>query len=97
MSHSDNNFCLILAGGLGSRLWPASREQRPKQYIDFAGIGRTLLQMAYDRFAAFLPEDHIYVSTQESYLPLLREQLPQLPMSQVLAEPVRRGTLAPVN
>ncbi|MBO4801812.1 MAG: mannose-1-phosphate guanylyltransferase [Bacteroidaceae bacterium] len=97
MSHSDNNFCLILAGGLGGRLWPASREQRPKQYIDFAGIGRTLLQMAYDRFAAFLPEDHIYVSTQESYLPLLREQLPQLPMSQVLAEPVRRGTLAPVT
>lgn len=97
MNPSDNNFCLILAGGLGSRLWPASHESRPKQYMDFCGTGRTLIQQTYDRFRAFLPADHIYVSTQESYLSMLHEQLPELPRNQVLAEPVRRGTLAPVT
>lgn len=56
-----------------------------------------MIQQTYDRFRAFIPADHIYVSTQESYLPLLEEQLPDLPRSQVLAEPVRRGTLAPVT
>lgn len=97
MTLSNNNFCLILAGGVGSRLWPASREARPKQYMDFSGTGRTLIQQTYDRFRAFIPAENIYVSTQESYLPLLKEQLPELPREQVLAEPVRRGTLAPVT
>jgi mannose-1-phosphate guanylyltransferase len=97
MNTVDKNFCLILAGGVGSRLWPTSHETRPKQYMDFCGKGRTLIQETYDRFRAFLPANHIYVSTQESYLPLLHEQLPELPRNQVLAEPVRRGTLAPVT
>ena len=97
MNLSENNFCLILAGGVGSRLWPASHELRPKQYMDFSGTGRTMIQQTYDRFRSFLPAEHIFVSTQESYLPLLHEQLPELPRRQVLAEPVRRGTLAPVT
>lgn len=97
MNHSDNIFCLILAGGLGSRLWPASSETRPKQFIDFFGSGRTMIQQTYDRFRRILPADHIYISTQESYLPMLQEQLPELSRQQVLAEPVRRGTLAPVT
>lgn len=96
MNKEDKNYCLILAGGVGSRLWPTSREKLPKQFIDFAGTGRTLIQQTYDRFAQFIDPSHIFVSTQESYLPLLHEQLPQLPREQVLAEPVRRGTLAPV-
>ena len=93
---ADNNYCLILAGGVGSRLWPVSREACPKQFLDFSGTGRTLLQQTYDRFVRFMAADHIFVSTQDSYLPLLQEQLPDLPRQQVLAEPVRRGTLAPV-
>lgn len=96
MNKTTNNFCLILAGGVGSRLWPVSREKCPKQYLDLVGSGRTLIQQTYDRFATFIRPENIYVSTQESYLPLLHEQLPQLPRCQVLAEPVRRGTLAPV-
>ncbi len=97
MNNEDRNYCLILAGGVGSRLWPTSREKMPKQFIDFGGTGRTLIQLTYDRFASFIDPNHIYVSTQESYLPLLQAQLPQLPREQVLAEPVRRGTLAPVT
>ena len=97
MTPSENHYCLILAGGVGSRLWPASREKCPKQFLDFAGSGRTLIQQTYDRFARFIDPTHIFVSTQENYIPLLTQQLPQLPRHQVLAEPVRRGTLAPVT
>lgn len=90
------NYCLILAGGMGSRLWPTSREKMPKQFLDFAGTGRTLLQQTYDRFVRFIAPENIFVSTQEDYLDILHSQLPQLPRTQILAEPVRRGTLAPV-
>lgn len=97
MNHKENNYCLILAGGVGSRLWPVSRESCPKQYMDLVGTGRTLIQQTYDRIAAFIRPENIYISTQESYLPLLHDQLPQVPRNQILAEPVRRGTLAPVS
>ena len=97
MTQSKNNYCLILAGGVGSRLWPASREICPKQYKDLSGTGYTLIQQTYQRFARFIAPENIYVSTQESYVPLLLEQLPQLQRHQILAEPVRRGTLAPVT
>lgn len=93
---SDNNYCVILAGGVGSRLWPVSREHLPKQFLDLLGSGRTLIQQTYDRFARFIAHDHIFISTQERFLPLLQAQLPQLAHAQILAEPVRRGTLAPV-
>lgn len=96
MNTSDKNYCLILAGGVGSRLWPASREKCPKQFMDFEGSGFTLIQQTYHRFARFIKPENIFVSTQEGYLGLLMEQLPQLPREQILAEPVRRGTLAPV-
>lgn len=94
---SEKHYCLILAGGTGSRLWPASREHFPKQFMDFAGTGRTLIQQTYDRFARFIRPENIYVSTLQSYTSILQEQLPQLPREQILEEPVRRGTLAPVT
>ena len=85
MTQSKNNYCLILAGGVGSRLWPASREICPKQYKDLSGTGYTLIQQTYQRFARFIAPENIYVSTQESYVPLLLEQLPQLQRHQILA------------
>jgi len=97
MNQYPNYYCLILAGGLGSRLWPASREHKPKQFLDFEGSGLTLIQQTYNRFAQFIAPENIFVSTQESYLQLVQEQLPQLSRQQILTEPVRRGTLAPVT
>ena len=97
MNQYPNYYCLILAGGLGSRLWPSSREHKPKQFLDFEGSGVTLLQQTYNRFVKFIPKENIFVSTQETYLPIVQEQLPQLTRQQILAEPVRRGTLAPVT
>ena len=96
MNKLANNYCVILAGGVGSRLWPVSRSHQPKQFLDIPGSGRTLLQQTYDRFIRFIKPENIFVSTQESYLQMLEAQLPQLPRQQMLLEPVRRGTLAPV-
>jgi len=94
---SEKHYCLILAGGTGSRLWPASRENFPKQFMDFEGTGRTLIQQTYDRLSRIIPPENIYISTQKSYTAILQEQLPQLSREQILEEPVRRGTLAPVT
>ncbi len=93
---SENTYCLILAGGNGSRLWPVSRTTRPKQFLDFFGTGRTLLQQTYDRIAQFVRPENIYISTNVEYLPLVYEQLPQVDDVHILEEPVRRGTLASV-
>lgn len=96
MTNMDNNYCLILAGGNGSRLWPVSRTTRPKQFMDMLGTGRTMLQQTYDRVSRFIQPSHIYISTNVDYLPLVREQLPEVDDIHILEEPVRRGTLAAV-
>lgn len=88
----NNHFCVILAGGKGMRLWPCSREVCPKQFVDFFGTGRTLLQQTFDRFAGIVPRDHIYVNTNKDYVHLVREQLPELNVENLLAEPVHRNT-----
>lgn len=90
-----NNYCIILAGGRGRRLWPASRESRPKQFIDFLGTGRTLLQLTYDRVSQFIPQDNIYVCTNAEYADLTRQQLPVLTDDQILCEPAQLST-API-
>lgn len=95
METASHNYCIILAGGAGRRLWPASRKEFPKQFIDFFGSGRTLLQQTYDRYAHFIPLSHIFVSTYEAYLPLVREQLPDLPEGNILSEPVQLNTTSP--
>ena len=89
---NNKNFCVILAGGRGRRLWPCSRMNKPKQFIDFFGMGRTQLQQAYDRMEHILPKENIYVSTQKEYAHWVSEQLPELPADNVLAEPVARNT-----
>lgn len=81
-----------MCGGIGSRFWPYSRSNRPKQFIDFLGTGRSLLQMAYDRMLAVVPKDNILLVTNEAYAPLVREQLPDLNPDHLLAEPARRNT-----
>ena len=92
----NHNYCLILAGGVGSRLWPISRDKRPKQFLDLFGNGRTLLQQTYDRVSHFFPAENIYISTNVRYLPLVYEQLPKVDDEHILEEPLRRGTLAAV-
>ena len=92
MNHHQNNYCVILAGGKGRRLWPCSREEEPKQFIDFFGMGRTQLQQTYDRFAKILPKENIYVSTNQEYEHFVKEQLPDLPKENIFNEPVHRNT-----
>lgn len=87
-----NNYCVIMAGGVGRRLWPVSRQNRPKQFIDFFGTGRSLLQLTYDRVSRFVPQENIYVCTAEAYAELAKEQLPVLTDDQLLLEPVRLST-----
>lgn len=94
MNEQQNNYCIILAGGIGRRLWPASSKTLPKQFIDFFGTGRTLLQQTYDRFVKFIPKEDIFVSTFEDYVDLVHEQLPELPAANILPEPVQLNTAA---
>ena len=89
---TQNNYCIILAGGPGRRLWPASRKSQPKQFIDFFGCGRSLLQQTYDRISRFIPQENIYVSTFVEYVDLVKEQLPQVNEDNILAEPVQLST-----
>lgn len=89
---NPHTYCIIMAGGIGSRFWPMSRTDHPKQFLDFLGHGRTLIQQTFDRFAAVCPEENIYVVTNAQYAGLVREQLPQLKAQQVLLEPGRRNT-----
>ena len=92
MDINNQNYCVILAGGMGRRLWPASRKNYPKQFIDFFGTGRTLLQTTYDRFAHLLPAQNIYICTCKEYLSLVKEQLPDVADLNILVEPVHRNT-----
>ena len=92
MENNSNLFCVILAGGKGKRLWPSSRVETPKQFMDFFGTGRTQLQATYDRFVKILPKEHIYICTCKEYEQKAQEQLPDLPTSNILVEPVNRNT-----
>lgn len=87
-----NNYCIIMAGGIGSRFWPMSRTDRPKQFIDILGLGKTFIQLTYERFARIVPEENILVVTAERYYDLLLEQIPQLRKENILLEPYKRNT-----
>ncbi|MBQ9186428.1 MAG: mannose-1-phosphate guanylyltransferase [Prevotella sp.] len=92
MEISNKNYCVILAGGRGRRLWPCSREQYPKQFIDFFGTGRTQLQTTYDRFVKVIPVENIFVCTCKEYLDAVRQQLPDINERNILVEPIHRNT-----
>lgn len=87
-----NNYCVILAGGRGKRLWPCSRESKPKQFVDIFGFGKTPLQMTYERFRKMLPAENIFVTTGDEYLDEVKEQLPEVSVENVLTEPIQRST-----
>lgn len=86
------NYCVIMAGGVGSRFWPFSRTNRPKQFLDFFGTGRSLLQMTYDRFRKVVPAENILIVSNVIYKDTILEQLPEIHEKQVLLEPHRRNT-----
>ena len=81
-----------MCGGVGSRFWPFSKAAMPKQFIDFFGTGRSLLQTAFDRMQGIVPVDNIILITNEIYEPLIKEQLPEIKDDQILLEPARRNT-----
>lgn len=87
-----NYYAVIMAGGIGSRFWPVSRTKLPKQFIDMLGTGKTLIQMTYDRFRKIIPQENIFVATNESYAHLVRDQLPELSAQQLILEPIMRNT-----
>ena len=89
---NSNRYCVIMCGGIGSRFWPYSRENKPKQFIDFLGTGRSLLQMSVDRVRGIVPDENIVVVTNAAYLDLIREQCPELLVENILLEPARRNT-----
>lgn len=89
---NKNNYCVIMAGGIGSRFWPMSRTARPKQFLDILGTGETLLQQTFNRLKKLCPEKNIYIVTNDNYEALVLEQLKDIDKSQVLCEPSRKNT-----
>jgi len=92
MDINKNNYCVIMAGGVGARFWPMSKTSRPKQFIDVLGVGKTLIRLTFERFAKICPPENVLVVTNEIYKDLVLEQLPELSEKQVLCEPSRRNT-----
>lgn len=93
MSSTKNNYyATIMAGGVGSRFWPSSTEQRPKQFLDILGIGKSLLRMTFERFNKIIPSDHILIVTNKIYFDLVKSELPELPVQNILCEPSRNNT-----
>jgi mannose-1-phosphate guanylyltransferase len=89
---NKNLYVVLMAGGVGTRFWPYSRNSRPKQFLDVLGIGKTLLQSTYDRFLPLCPKENILVVTHEEHLELTRQQIPDMALSKILTEPMRKNT-----
>jgi len=91
MAKSNINV-VIMAGGVGSRFWPMSTKETPKQFIDILGVGRTLIQLTVDRFEGICDMEHFWIVTNAAYADIVKEQLPEIPASNILCEPCRRNT-----
>ncbi|MCB9360712.1 MAG: mannose-1-phosphate guanylyltransferase [Flavobacteriales bacterium] len=89
---NTNNYCVIMAGGIGSRFWPMSTTAHPKQFIDILGTGQTLIQQTYSRLKKICPEENIYIVTNEMYEDLILEQLVGITKEQIICEPSRKNT-----
>ncbi|WP_026933733.1 mannose-1-phosphate guanylyltransferase [Christiangramia echinicola] len=88
----NNNYAVIMAGGVGSRFWPVSKETNPKQFQDILGSGKTLIQTTFDRLAKFIPAENIYILTNSIYQEIVLKQLPKISLDQIVMEPVMRNT-----
>ncbi|GAO42284.1 mannose-1-phosphate guanylyltransferase [Flavihumibacter petaseus] len=89
---NQHHYVAIMAGGIGSRFWPMSRTRYPKQFLDILHTGKTLIQWTYDRYADFIPKENIFVITSDEYAGIVQEQLPDLPVENILGEPSRKNT-----
>ncbi|SFF93908.1 mannose-1-phosphate guanylyltransferase [Prevotella sp. KH2C16] len=89
---NTNSHLVIMAGGVGSRFWPMSTTDKPKQFIDVLGVGRSLLQLTYQRFQGVCNPQNVWVVTNARYVDIVKEQLPEVPENQILLEPCRRNT-----
>ena len=89
---NDRYYAVIMAGGVGSRFWPVSRNEMPKQFLDILGVGKTFLQMTVDRFAKIVPRKNIMIVTAAKYRELIEQQLPDIAPENVLYEPYKRNT-----
>lgn len=92
MENFEHRWCVIMCGGIGSRFWPYSTEEKPKQFIDFLGTGRSLLQMTFDRVKEVVPVENVVIVSGERYRNLIMEQLPEIPDDNILLEQMRRNT-----
>ena len=88
----NNRYCVIMAGGIGSRFWPMSRQSCPKQFLDILGTGRSFIRHTYERFAKIIPNENFIVVTNRRYKEQVLEHIPELKESQILAEPIGRNT-----
>lgn len=88
----NQTYLVVMAGGIGSRFWPFSRTQHPKQFHDVMGVGRSMLQLTVDRFRDICPAENVYIVTNRDYVDLVHQHLPELPTSQILGEPIGRNT-----
>ncbi|MFK7900978.1 MAG: mannose-1-phosphate guanylyltransferase [Cyclobacteriaceae bacterium] len=88
----EDKYVVIMAGGIGSRVWPMSRKNTPKQFQDVLGLGRTMIQQTFDRYKDYCPQENVYVVTTTSYVDQVKEQLPELSNDQILGEPVGKNT-----
>ena len=92
MENAMHTHVVIMAGGIGSRLWPASTPDMPKQFMDLLGVGKTMIQLTFERFSSICPARNVWVVTSERYADIVRSQLPMVPGEQVLTEPEPRNT-----
>ena len=91
---NKNNYCVIMAGGIGSRFWPMSTQKFPKQFHDILGTGRTMIQQTFDRIKQTVPVENIFVITNTEYAELSHQQLPELPIENIVGEPMMKNTAA---
>ena len=89
---NKHHYVAIMAGGIGSRFWPMSRTNCPKQFLDILGVGKTLIQQTFDRYRGVVPTENIYVLTSNEYVPLVKKQLPDIAEQNILGEPYRKNT-----
>lgn len=92
MNTTNHTYVAIMAGGVGSRFWPGSREARPKQFLDMLGVGKSLLRLTFERFLPLCPASHIFIVTNAAYKDLIKQQIPELTDNQILCEPSRNNT-----